>query len=65
MSLLLLAVLLVLGVALALPLAWVAMLALGILHSYFVAVPPMGFWETFVVVLAFRLLLFPTKASSE
>lgn len=37
--------------------SWVVMLLLGVLHGYFERVPPMGYWETYLLVVVWRLLL--------
>ena len=41
------------------PSAWVVMLLLGVAHSFEPAVPAIGFWLTWLLVLAARVALVP------
>lgn len=36
---------------------WPAMITLGIFHSYFHSVPPLGFWVTSISALAVRIVI--------
>jgi hypothetical protein len=45
-----------LGLVVAFPSAWFIMLALGILHHRWASVPPLGYWETYVLFAALNLI---------
>ena len=47
---------LLLSVVIAIPLAWIAMLLIGALHSLVPMIPAFGFFQTYLIVLIVRVI---------